>query len=302
MILEIEQRRYMLNNMYDVIIIGKGPAGISASLYISRAGLKTLVIGQNSPLRKAQKIDNYYGFSESIDGQTLLEQGETQAERLGVEIVDEEVVSLEKEQTFKVNTSKGEHLARAVLIATGSPPKTPVIKGAEKFEGNGIHYCASCDGFFYKNFKIGVLGNKDYAVHEAIELLSYTPYIKIFTNNRPLELSDYYCEEIKKFSVNSKSIASVEGEQSLEKIIFNDGTYEQIDGIFVAEGTASSIDFARKLGIITEGTAISVDKELKTNLDGVFAAGDCTGGVKQISTAVGQGAVAGKKIIEYLSK
>lgn len=291
-----------MNNMYDVIIIGKGPAGISASLYTSRAGLKTLVIGQNSPLRKAHKIDNYYGFAESIDGQTLLEQGETQAERFGVEIVDEEVVSLKMEQTFKVITSNGEHLAKTVLIATGSPPKTSGIKGAERFEGNGIHYCASCDGFFYKNLKIGVLGNKDYAVHEALELLNYTPNITIFTNNRPLELSDNYCEEIKNFSINSKSIASVEGDQSLECITFNDGTSEQIDGIFVAEGTASSIDFARKLGIITEGNSITVDKENRTNLDGVFAAGDCTGGVKQISTAVGQGAIAGKKIIEYLGK
>ena len=286
--------------MNDVIIIGKGPAGLSASLYTSRAGLKSLIIGQDSPLKKAHKIDNYFGFARSIDGQSLLEQGESQAEGLGVEIVNEEVVSLKKEDFFKVNTNNAEYIAKAILIASGNPPKSPGIPDSEKFEGNGIHYCATCDGFFYKDKKIGVLGNKDYAVHECLELLNYTSNITIYTNGRSLELSDKYCEEIKRFTVNSKNIKSVKGKDFVEKLIFKDDSSEQIDGIFVAEGSASSVDFSRKLGILTQGNTISIDNDQKTNIEGIYAAGDCTGGIKQISTAVGQGAVAGKKIVEYI--
>lgn len=286
--------------MYDVIVIGKGPAGISASIYTSRAGLKTLVVGQGSLLSKARKIDNYYGFTESIDGQTLLEQGETQAEKFGVEILNDEVLSLEKEHLFKIKTSSQEFSSKAILIATGNSPKIPGVKGLERLEGNGVHYCASCDGFFYKDLNIGVLGNKDYAVHQAIELLSYSTHITIYTNGLPLELSDKYLDEIKRFKVNNKNIASIDGKDFLEKLVFKDETKEHVDGLFVAEGSASSIDFARKLGILTDKNIIVVDKDQKTNLAGVFAAGDCTGGVKQISTAVGQGAVAGKRIIEYL--
>lgn len=289
--------------MFDVIVIGKGPAGISASLYLARAGLKTLVIGQSSSLKKAHLIDNYYGFANGIDGRALLEQGEVQAERFGVEVVTDEVIAVIKaEDKFKVITTMQEYISKVLLITTGSPPKTVVIKGADKYEGNGIHYCASCDGFFYKNLKIGVLGNKEYAIHEANELLNYTKDITIFTNNRRLELSDKYCEEAKKFKINDKGIKQIEGNEVVERIIFKDSTSETIDGLFIAEGTASSVDFARKLGIIIEDNSIKVDKDQRTNIEGVYAAGDCTGGVRQISTAVGEGAVAGKRIIEYLSK
>lgn len=286
--------------MNDVIIIGKGPAGLSASLYTSRAGLKTLIIGQDSSLKKAHKIDNYFGFAKSIDGQSLLEQGESQAEGLGVEIVTEEVISLQKNEFFKVRTNNTEYISKAILIASGNPPKTPGIAGSEKFEGNGIHYCATCDGFFYKDKKIGILGNKDYAVHEGLELLNYTSTITIYTNGRSLELSDKYCEEVKNFNINNKYIESVEGKGFVEELILKDGLKEQIDGIFVAEGTASCVDFARKLGILTNDNTISIDKDQKTNIEGIYAAGDCTGGIKQISTAVGEGAIAGKKIIEYV--
>jgi thioredoxin reductase (NADPH) len=233
----------------------------------------------------------------------LLEQGESQAERLGAEIVNDEVISVvQTDKTFKVNTTTQEYSSKVLLITTGNPPKTAGVKGADKYEGNGIHYCASCDGFFYKNLKIGVLGNKEYAIHEANELLNYTKDITIFTNNRPLELSDKYCEDAKKFTINDKCIKQVEGKEAIETIVFKDETVEKIDGLFVAEGTASSVDFARKLGIMMEGNTITVDKNQMTNIQGIFAAGDCTGGVRQISTAVGEGAVAGKRIIEYVNK
>ncbi|NSW91616.1 MAG: NAD(P)/FAD-dependent oxidoreductase [Firmicutes bacterium] len=290
--------------MYDVIIIGKGPAGLSASLYTTRANLKTLVIGKNdSALKKAAKIENYFGFSKPVSGEYLLEEGEKQALRLGTFIIEDEAVSIEKKNDmFRVTTSGGLYEGIAVLIATGQPQKQIKIKNIEKFEGNGISYCTTCDGFFYNNLKVGVLGNKDYAIHEATELEAYTEDITIYTNGKELDLTEKFSKEASKYKINQKVITEVDGEDFLRRIYFDDGTSEEIDGLFIAEKSASSIDFARKLGVITRENSIVVDEYQKTNLEGLFAAGDCTGGLKQVSTAVGQGALAGKTIIEYVRK
>ena len=288
--------------MYDVIIIGKGPAGLSAALYTVRANLKTLVIGRNdSRLMKAEKIDNYFGFSETTSGEKLLSEGEKQALRLGCEIVEEEVIDLEKREFFEVITSKNQYEAKAILLATGQPMKKIKIENLEQFEGKGVSYCSTCDGFFYNNLKIGVLGFKDFAIHEAIELLKYSKDITIFTNGKELEISEKYSKEIKQFKLNSKPVKKIDGGDFLQKIIFTDETSQEIDGIFVAYDSASSTDFARKLGVLTENNSVIVDEKQMTNQEALYAAGDCTGGFKQVATAVGQGAVAGKAIIDFIS-
>ncbi len=288
--------------MYDVIIIGKGPAGLSASLYTTRANLKTLIIGKDdSALRKAAKIENYFGFAEAVSGEHLLQEGEKQAQKLGAHILNDEVISVEnKDDIFKVATSNDIYESVTLLIATGQPQKPVRLKNIKKFEGNGISYCSTCDGFFYRDLKVGVLGNKDYAIHEAMELTTYTQDITIYTNGRNLELTENFIKETSKFKFNKRAIEKVDGENFLQKIFFEDGTNEEIDGLFIANDSASSIDFARKLGVITRENSIVVDEHQMTNLKGLFAAGDCTGGFKQISTAVGQGALAGKKMSEYV--
>jgi thioredoxin reductase (NADPH) len=287
--------------MYDVIIIGRGPAGISASLYTARANLKTLVVGRNdSSLKKAEKIENYYGFSNIISGSFLLQEGEKQALRLGVEIIEDEVIDISKKDFFEVVASKKKYFCKSVLLATGQPRKKVKIENLVEFEGKGVSYCVTCDGFFYNNLKVGVLGFKDFAIHEAMELEAYSKDITIFTNGFEFELSDEYIEAARRFKINKKPILKLEGSEFLERILFNDNTSEKIDGIFVAYESASSIDFARKLGIIVDGNSIVVDKNQQTNLSGVFAAGDNTGGLRQVSSAVGEGAVAGKRIAEYI--
>ena len=145
-----------------------------------------------------------------------------------------------------------------------------------------------------------MLGYKDYAVHEALELLAYTKDITIYTNGLKPEFSKEFQQEAKRFNINEKNILSLEGKDFLQKIVFHDGGTESIDGLFVAYESASSTDFARKLGVLTENGAILVNSDMQTNIDGLFAAGDCTGGFKQIATAVGQGALAGRKIIEFI--
>jgi thioredoxin reductase (NADPH) len=287
--------------MYDVIIIGKGPAGISASLYTVRAKLKTLVIGKDSSaLKKTDKIENYYGFSRPISGEYLLQEGENQALRLGTEIINDEVIEIKKNDFFEVKTANNMFLSKAVLFATGQQQKKINVKNLESFEGKGVSYCSTCDGFFYNNLKVGVLGFKDFAVHEAEELEVYTKDITIYTNGMEFELSEEYRDELSKYRINQKPIERIDGPDFLQRIYFEDGTSEEIEGLFVAYESASSADFARKLGILTDNNYVLVDKDMQTNLDGIFAAGDCTGGFKQIATAVGQGALAGRKIIEYV--
>lgn len=287
--------------MYDVIIIGRGPAGLSASLYTVRANLKTLIIGKyESRLLKAEKIDNYFGFSSSVAGEQLLSAAEQQAQRFGAEIVEDEVIAMEKEDFFKVTASKQKYMAKALLLATGQPQKKVNIGNLSEFEGKGVSYCATCDGFFYNNLKVGVLGFKDYAVHEATDLLANTRDIVIYTNGRELEISEAFRDAAKQFSVNTKPVVKIDGGEFLQRIHFNDGTSEELDGLFIAYDSASTLDFARKMGILADGSTLVVDRKQQTNLEGVFAAGDCASDLKQVSVAVGQGAVAGKAIVEYV--
>ncbi|HHW30761.1 MAG TPA: NAD(P)/FAD-dependent oxidoreductase [Clostridiaceae bacterium] len=287
--------------MYDIIIIGRGPAGLSAALYTVRANLKTLVIGKgNSALKKADKIENYFGFSEPVSGEMLLREGEKQVLRLGTEIIEDEVVSIEQDQNFHIHTPNGKYEAKAVLLATGQTQKKVKIGNLDDFVGKGVSYCTTCDGFFYRGRKVGILGFKDYAIHEAMEMEVFTKDIIIYTNGASLDISDSFREKVTRFKFNFNKIAKLEGNDFLRKIVFEDGTSEEIDGLFVAYDSASSIDFARKLGIMTEGNSISVDRNQQTNIPGIFAAGDCTGGLKQIATAVGEGALAARRIIEYV--
>ena len=287
--------------MYDVIIIGKGPAGISGSLYTSRAGLKTLVIGKgDSLLKKAEKIQNYYGFSYPVSGRFLLQEGEKQAMALGVEILEDEVVGIERTGFFEVTASGGKYRGKAVLLAAGQARKRLNIENLAGFEGKGVSYCSTCDGFFFKGLKVGVLGYKDYAVHEAMELEAYTKDITIFTNGFEPDLTGRFAEESKRFRIIREPVLKLEGDEFLRRIVLPNGIIEEIDGLFIAYESASSLDFARKLGLIVKDGSVVVDEDQRTNLEGLFAAGDCTGRLRQIAAAVGQGALAGKKIIDYI--
>ena len=201
----------------------------------------------------------------------------------------------------RVITKDNEFETKAVLIATGDKYIKIEFDNLKKFEGNGISYCTVCDGFFFKNLKVGVLGYNDYAINEALELLNFTNDITIFTNGKELELTKYQ-NKISEFKIDKRKIEKFEGVEELNKICFNNGEEEKIDGIFVAYGSASNNTIAKKLGLLEKDNHILVNEEAKTNIDGIFAAGDCTGGFKQISVAVGQGAIAGNSIIKYIKK
>lgn len=282
--------------MYDVIVIGNGPAGISADIYILRANLKTAVIGKDGgALEKADIIQNYYGI-EQISGKELVSNGINQAKKLGAEYINEEVVALEsKDNIFKVVTNLNEYLAKAVVIATGALRNVSSINGLKEFEGKGVSYCAMCDAFFFKDKDVAVLGNGSFAMHEILELLPVVNTVSVLTNGK--EKLNIREEKVKVFD---KNIKKVSGTDRLEKVEFEDNTDIPVSAVFVAEGVATSIDFARRIGAEIKGNNIVVDNDYMTSVAGLFAAGDCIGGLLQVSKAVADGAKAGVSVINYL--
>ena len=285
--------------MYDVIIIGAGPAGISASLYTVRRNLKTLIIyKEKSALEKTNKIENYYGFENGINGEELYKIGIRQAQNIGAEVIKDEVTNIkidylnEKEYTFKVETLNNEFKAKSVILATGNKKNKPNIKNMDKYEGKGISYCAICDGFFYRNKNVAVIGNGDYAIAEAKDLQNIAKSITILTNGR--QAPEYRAENI---NINTKEIDQIEGENKVEEIDFVDNTKMKIDGIFIAQGVAGSTEFAKKIGAKINNDKIVVDENMETSIKGLFACGDCTGGLYQVSKAVYDGTKAGLAVL-----
>ena len=197
--------------MYDVIIVGAGPAGISASLYTVRRNLKTLIIyKEESALEKTKKIENYYGFENGINGEDLYKIGIKQAQNIGTEVIKDEVTNIqadylnEKGHIFKVGTLNNEFEAKSVILATGNKKNKPNIKNMDKYEGKGISYCAICDGFFYRNKNVAIIGNGDYAISEAMDLQNVVKSITILTNGR--QAPEYRVENI---DINTKEIREI---------------------------------------------------------------------------------------------
>lgn len=292
--------------MYDVIIIGGGPAGITASLYIKRAGFNVLVLTKGeSALIKANKIENYYGFNGAISGKTLLDNGIKQARALGIPVLEKEVIGIKYEsnncyEIVIANQSKNEkYITKNIIIATGANRKRPNIKGIEEFEGKGVSYCAICDGAFYKNKDVAVLGNGEYAIGEIEELLPVVNSVTMLTNGKE------YIENRSnrgKIKINNKKVREFRGNNKIEEIEFEDNSIQKISGIFIAQGVASSMDFAKKIGAKIEENHIIVNDEMETTVPNVYAAGDCTGGILQISKAIYEGTKAGLTIINKLRK
>lgn len=285
--------------IYDSIIIGAGPGGISASLYIKRSNLNVLVLYyEHSVLSKAKVIDNYYG-APSVSGKVLYDTGIDQAKDLGVELKKEEVLSIKMEMInnsfgYKVETTNNSYLTKTVIISTGVARSMPKIANIFDYTDTNISYCATCDGFFYFNKKVAVLGNSKYAVAEAKELMKVTNDVTILTNG--LSFEEDITEDIK---LITDKITSFNGNGKIEQIQFTDKIID-VDGLFIAWGTAGGYEFAKKVGIETSNNKIVVNSKMETNVPGIYACGDITGAPYQIYKAVYEGATAAQSISEYL--
>lgn len=283
--------------MYDVIVIGGGPAGVSASLYAKRSNLNVLLIHNGiSNLDKAVKIDNYYGFKDGISGTQLYNDGLLQAENIGVIVKKEEVTSiLFNDNGFSVKTPLNMYNCNSIVIATGNKKVSPNIDGLNKFEGKGVSYCAICDSFFFKNKKVCILGSGEYAIEEANVLSNVTDNVTILTNGENIKADT-------KFDVINKTIKKFDGDNKLSKVVFDDDSEVDTDGLFVALGEASAIDFAKSLGIIVDGINIKVNSDMSTNIKGIYACGNITGGLLQVSKAVYEGTLAGLNASKYVKE
>jgi len=186
-------------------------------------------------------------------------------------------------------------MGKSVILATGNKKNKPNIEKIDEYEGKGISYCAICDGFFYRNKDVAIIGNGDYAISEASELKNIVKTIKILTNGQ--EIHEYRDEE---FDIIDKEIKTLSGENKIEKVEFKDNSNINVDGIFIAQGVAGSTEFAKKIGAKIENDKILVNENMETTVKGLYACGDCTGGLYQISKAVYEGTKAGLQVIRYL--
>lgn len=283
--------------MYDIIIIGAGPAGVSAGLYAKRAGANVLILYYGeSNLEKATQIDNYYGFSQGINGQALYKNGIEQAKNIGIDVVEEEVINIKKENSeFTVETMNKVYKSKAVIISTGNKKLRPNIKGVKEFEGKGISYCAICDGFFYRNKNVAVIGDGNFALSEAEDLLPVVKNITILTNGEEIE-------EHRSYETNTEKIKEIKGDTKVRQIEFEDGKTMDVDGVFIAVGEAGGSNFAKKMGVMLDNDSIIVDENMQTNIEGLYSCGNSNGGLLQVCKAVYEGAIAGLAASKYIKK
>ncbi len=304
-----------MSKIFDVLIIGGGPAGYTAALYASRAGLDTLVIERmtiGGQMAITDKVDNYPGFEDGIDGFTLGLKMQSGAERFGAKTEYAEVSSVDLEGKIKrITTTSGEFQSKTVIIATGANPKALGIEGEEAFTGRGIHYCAHCDGRFYKGKDIAVIGGGNTAVSDALYLSNLASKVYLIHRRDSLRATKIYHEPLIKSNnvqlvLNSK-VVGIEHSDSITGIEVNDlingSSYSlPIDGIFVSIGRKPATELFKEYIELDEFGYIVADESTRTNIDGVFAVGDVrTKELRQIVTAVSDGAVATHYAEEYIS-
>lgn len=282
--------------MGKIVIVGSGPAGCSAALYAARAGMETTVISKGiGALQKAEQIQNYYGFEEGITGAELYRRGVAGAQAVGTQFATAEVVGLDYAATLVVQTTAGDYPADAVILATGTGRIAPKIAGLAEHEGRGVSYCATCDAFFYRGKTAAVLGTGEYALHEVQALLPLAGKVILCTNGEPLT-----AEFPAGVTVCTEKLEAIEGEETVTALRLAGGGLLPADGLFVALGVAGSAALARKLGAPVENGRIVVDEKMQTGIPGLFAAGDCTGGLLQVCKAVYEGALAATEAIKQI--
>ena len=284
--------------MPSIIIIGSGPAGISAALYAVRAGVDTTVLTKGpGALDRAEKIENYYGFAEPVSGAELERRSIENAKRLGVRFVTAEAVGLTYTDKLTVETIGKDYPADAVILATGASRAVPRIPGLAGLEGHGVSYCAACDAFFYRGKDVAVLGSGEYALHEVQALLPVAASVTLLLNGAPLA-----AEFPPEVAVRPEKIDAILGEQKVTGVQLSGGDVVELAGVFVALGVAGSTALARKIGAAVENDRIVTDEKMQTTVPGLYAAGDCTGGLLQVAKAVYEGALAGTEAAKALRK
>lgn len=305
----------MPNSEYDLIIVGGGPAGLTSGLYASRAKLKTLMIEKLSAggqLLVTNIIENYPGF-ESITGAELSERMEKQAKEWGLEIVQDAVSSVELSGNDKiVKTVKGQYKAKAIIVATGAEPRKLGVPGEKEFWGRGVSYCALCDGAFYRNKTVVVVGGGDSALEEGLYLTRLVNKIHLVHRRDALRASKILQDralENKKFEFIWNSVVTkIEGEKTVKSVLIKnvkDNSEKPVacDGIFVYIGMIPNTGFLKGVVKLDEAGYVITDVDAKTSAPGIYAAGDvCIKKVRQITTAVSDATIAAVEAGKYIEE
>lgn len=308
----------MSEQVRDVVMIGAGPSALAAAIYTTREDIDTVLYEKSAIGGLAaitDMVDNYPGFPEGIEGLTLASHLEKQAERFGAHIEFGDVSAIEQDGDIKVVTVDGEPVrAKTVLIATGSDYKKLGVPGEAESYGRGVHYCATCDGAFYREKKLAVVGGGNSALQEAIFLTRYATHIDLLVRST-IKASEVLQHELQKYidsgqitvhldtttdevTIDAGRVTAVQATKAGESVVFT------VDGLFVFVGLLPNTQFLEGSGIeLDEVGLIKTDKHLQTNIPGVFASGDVrSGATMQIASAVGEGASAALSIREYLDE
>lgn len=304
-----------MKHIHDMIIIGGGPAGYTAALYASRAGLDTLIIEKMSvggQMALTDIIDNYPGFNEGIDGFSLGMQMQAGAERFGAKTEYGEVLSVDLiPEIKKIVMDSGEYFSRTVVIATGAGPRALGIENEEKLIGRGVHYCAHCDGRFYKNKTVMVVGGGNSAVSDALYLSRLVKKVYLVHRRDTLRATKIYHDPLMKAEnvefLWDSAVSELLADGRLNGVkVKNLKTGEEreisVDGLFVSIGRKPVTELFGNTLALDEAGYIIADETTKTNLSGVYAVGDVrTKALRQVITAAADGAVAAHFAEEYLS-
>jgi len=302
--------------MHDLIIIGAGPAGLTAAIYAARGGLKTIVIESMMPGGQAaatEIIENYPGFPEGISGFDLTNTFYQQAVKQGAEFLFEQVVEMRLTGPVKkIVTEKQTVEGRAVIIAAGSKPRFLGVEGEKEFHGRGVSYCATCDGAFYKEKILAVIGGGNAALEEGVYLTKFASKVYIVHRREEFRAEEAAVQKAKRsekvsFLINY-TVKEIKGNNKVEKIVLKhvqSGELKEIevDGVFIYIGTEPNTKFASDYFQTDERGYIITDQLLRTSIEGVYAAGDIRNTpLRQIATAIGDGALAAVQAEKYLAE
>lgn len=294
----------------DILIIGSGPAGLQAAIYATRRKARVLVLGrlENSVLLRAH-IDNYWCVDGIVPGERLLEIGKNKAKSAGTQFLEEDVLSIKKNQNnFRIVTESNTEInSRALILATGITRTKLGVKGETEFLGHGVSYCVDCDANFFKGKKVAVVGNSSAAVSGAIFLTKVTGEVSLIATE--LKVVEKLEKELKSSLVQlfiGEEVAEIKGEQAkVNEVFLKSGKTLAVEGIFIELGAKGVVELVGGLGVDLDQEKfryILINKNQETNVPGIFAAGDVTGPPFQLPKAVGEGCVAGLNAVSYIQK
>ncbi len=289
-----------MENIYDTIIIGSGPAGLGAAVYALRFNMKVIVIGKEfgGLITTTNVVENYPGFA-SISGYDLMQQFKAHCDSLNAQIVDDEVLDIKLEKKlFYVKCGFGDYVGKTIIYATGGKHRKLCVPGEEEYNGKGVSYCATCDGPLFKGKVLGVIGGSDSAAKDALFLSEHASKVYIIYRRQEIRPEPINKERVAKNPkikiIPNTQVKEIKGGDFVTHVVFQDGKEFPLDGVFIEIGADPASDLAKKIGVRTnDRNEIIINNKSETNISGFYAAGDVTHQIyKQAITGVAEGVIA----------